>query len=883
MNGHYQVGDVVFGNWTLTRKIGEGSFGKVFEAERSDFGTYKAAIKIITIPQSQGEVKSARAEGMDDASVTAYFRGFMEEIVQEFELMSKLKGHSNVVSYEDHMVSQHSEGIGWDIIIRMELLTPMLDYVQHHAFTRRDVMQLGIDMCRALELCQKYNIVHRDIKPENIFVSELGNYKLGDFGIARTVEKTIGGLSKKGTYTYMAPEVYKGEPYNSSVDIYSLGLVLYRLLNENRAPFLPPQPAPITYSDRESSFTKRMSGVALPQPKNADGRLAEIVLKAAAYQAPDRYSSPMQMRQELEAILYERAEAPVIYPAGDSTPIGPGTNSDPEPPQVEKASPLSPPLPAEPAIPQSAPDSLSITPEALPDATESIFQAPAAAGIGVESEAYSDATESIFSGAVSPAQSGASIDAGAYTDATESIFSGAPPVAVQDPDATVRGDAVQDFFRNPPAATERKPKPPARRSRPILFAAAGAGVILIVAAVIVVGGLLRRGNDAAPPAETAMAAPTATAAPTPTPAPTREPEPSATPAEWSEWASALPEGVDANAYLIEEKLQYRSAPLYKLQALPDESEGYTVFDSTESSAVTQTVYYYQDLNYSVQQSPGYLNIEKVWGPVQTSYTPVTATDTRKVWTGVVTIASQKPEYLCFRESEWSDYGDAPILSVENQVVNTRSMFRYIPRGAALPATMANFPAGLHPEAGLLRDVDDDGWFGANQTGYIGTAVMLGAMRADEYQSFRPEDAVTLSEALEAAVVINRIYTGNGASLAGLDLLSAAQAQGILRSKDQELTWRFQQDPDQLVTNAELVNILSRALPESELPERQTVASITDMTGDDYAKLYNGVALLARAGVVYWPEPEGTFGPDNEVSRSTLSAYVCRLAYPEMRE
>ena len=53
MNGHYQPGDVVLGKWKLTRLIGEGSFGKVFEAEREDFGaTYKAAIKIITIPQS---------------------------------------------------------------------------------------------------------------------------------------------------------------------------------------------------------------------------------------------------------------------------------------------------------------------------------------------------------------------------------------------------------------------------------------------------------------------------------------------------------------------------------------------------------------------------------------------------------------------------------------------------------------------------------------------------------------------------------------------------------------------------------------------------------------------------------------------------------------
>lgn len=322
MNGQYNAGDTVLGNWKLSRLIGEGSFGRVFEAVREDFGTtYKAAIKIITIPQRQSEIKSARAEGMDEKSVNAYFRSFVEEIVREFALMSRLKGTANVVSYEDHTVIPHQGTIGWDIIIRMELLTSLLDHTSTKTFTRQDVIKLGIDICRALELCQKFNIIHRDIKPENIFISDLGDYKLGDFGIARTIEKTTSGLSKKGTYTYMAPEVYREGAYGSSVDIYSLGIVLYRLLNDNRAPFLPEYPAPITHSDREASLAKRISGAKLPVPKNADGRLTEIVLKACAYDSKDRYSSPMQMREELEAILYSREEAPIIYPNGDEAPI----------------------------------------------------------------------------------------------------------------------------------------------------------------------------------------------------------------------------------------------------------------------------------------------------------------------------------------------------------------------------------------------------------------------------------------------------------------------------------------------------------------------------------------------------------------------------------
>ncbi len=312
MNGQYRPGDVVLGKWKLTRLIGEGSFGKVFAAEREDFGvTYQAAVKIITIPQSQSEVQSARSEGMDDASVTAYFRSFVEEIIKEFELMSKLKGTANVVSYEDHEVVPHSDGVGWDIFIRMELLTPLLTRIQNGAMTRPDVLRLGIDLCKALELCRKHNIIHRDIKPENIFVSEMGDYKLGDFGIARTVEKTTGGLSKKGTYTYMAPEVYREQPYGPAADLYSLGLVLYRLLNDNRTPFLPPYPQPITHSDRESALARRMGGEALPTPCNAEGPLADIILKACAFDPKDRYASADALRQALEAVLYQRPQGAV--------------------------------------------------------------------------------------------------------------------------------------------------------------------------------------------------------------------------------------------------------------------------------------------------------------------------------------------------------------------------------------------------------------------------------------------------------------------------------------------------------------------------------------------------------------------------------------------
>ena len=314
----YSVDAAVLDGWNVTRLLGEGGYGKVFEIERSEFGqTYRAALKVITVPQSSAEVRSVISEGMSVSQAEAYFHGIVEELMHEFSIMFKLKGTANVVSCEDLRVLEHPDGIGWDILIRMELLHPLLPYVYQHPMARRDIIRLGIDICKALELCQRYNIIHRDIKPENIFISDNGDYKLGDFGIARTIERTTSGLSKKGTYSYMAPEVYIGKKYGFSVDTYSLGLVLYRMLNKNRGPFLPQPPEAITYDNREQALARRVSGKPLPRPFYGEGRLGEIVLKACAFDPKDRYSSPQQLRQELEAILYTQTDAAVIYPDGD--------------------------------------------------------------------------------------------------------------------------------------------------------------------------------------------------------------------------------------------------------------------------------------------------------------------------------------------------------------------------------------------------------------------------------------------------------------------------------------------------------------------------------------------------------------------------------------
>ena len=317
-NEYYKRYEPFFGSWHIKRFIGAGSYGKVFEIERRDFDmVFTGALKAITIPADKSEYEQVLEAGMDREGASTYFRDYVQELNREIALMSRLKGHSNIVSYEDHQIIPHEDGIGWDILIRMELLRPINDALrQNKSFTRAEVIRLGTDLCRALEVCGQYNIIHRDIKPANIFISDTGDYKLGDFGVARIASASTGASTRAGTVNYMAPEVFRGEKYTANVDIYSLGLVMYQLLNANRMPFYPPYPQPITFSAAEQARARRLAGEALPLPSGAQDALGQLVCKACAPDPAQRFAGPLALRKALEALPQAQPAPLAIDPPG---------------------------------------------------------------------------------------------------------------------------------------------------------------------------------------------------------------------------------------------------------------------------------------------------------------------------------------------------------------------------------------------------------------------------------------------------------------------------------------------------------------------------------------------------------------------------------------
>ncbi|MCL2415820.1 MAG: serine/threonine protein kinase [Defluviitaleaceae bacterium] len=270
----------LFDGWKIQKLLGRGSYGEVFKISREILEiTQYSAVKQISI--SDLELRKNPK--------------LLIRVKAEIRSMLEMSESPYIVRIQDFAIKDWIYDGGKDILIRMELLTNLesiIDYGEK-IMPIEEIRKLGIHICRILEICEEKNIIHRDIKPDNIFRSEMGYYKLGDFGIARVM---VGGQASTyaGSGNYMAPEIFMRKKYDRRVDIYSLGITLYYLLNRNKLPF--------EGKDSESSLAKRMGGEKLPVP-NGEGiprEFAKVVLKACAYDPNDRFESAALMREALE-------------------------------------------------------------------------------------------------------------------------------------------------------------------------------------------------------------------------------------------------------------------------------------------------------------------------------------------------------------------------------------------------------------------------------------------------------------------------------------------------------------------------------------------------------------------------------------------------------
>ena len=280
----------VWPEWQITGTLGKGTFGYVYEILRNDLGnSYTCAMKVLQMISDESD------EDLEE---------FVQSVSHEIDMMMMLKGAPNIVTIEDYAVLR-GDGTR-TILIRMEKLESAEKLSkQSGGLSRQQTLQLGLDICNALISCEKENIIHRDIKLSNIFYSEKGGYKLGDFGISRTMDSIHEkmSMSSAGTIQYMAPEVYFGFKYDSTADIYSLGIALYILLNGTCPPLCS------GYKDSPSKIPMAVLHA------EADTQLAGIICAACDPDPSRRFSNASDFRDALQSYISHK---PVILPAGES-------------------------------------------------------------------------------------------------------------------------------------------------------------------------------------------------------------------------------------------------------------------------------------------------------------------------------------------------------------------------------------------------------------------------------------------------------------------------------------------------------------------------------------------------------------------------------------
>ena len=293
-----------FDEWKIGEKVGDGS-GKttVYAIVRKNLNFEENDV-LKVIPLLAENVGFSQMNEISRANYEAQKTELRGKAEEEVSLMNKLKTSNYIVTYQDFkfMDILDENATSFVLAIRMHTYESLSAIIQTKEISQADIVKIGIDICCALEACAQYGIIHRDIKPENIFFDG-DQYRLGDFGISRIIERGNLAHTNQGTPQFAAPEQFtnmmSAEGYDSRVDIYSLGLSLYYLANGQKLPFKDKLKGSDMY------LKMRVTGAEIPPVDGIEPELNRIMLKACEHSADKRYQTPSEMKSDLKA-LYKK-------------------------------------------------------------------------------------------------------------------------------------------------------------------------------------------------------------------------------------------------------------------------------------------------------------------------------------------------------------------------------------------------------------------------------------------------------------------------------------------------------------------------------------------------------------------------------------------------
>ena len=217
--------------------------------------------------------------------------------LRESEAIAKLH-HPNIVEIFD--AGSDEESGSYYLVMELVEGPTLGAFIQAHPTKIPEIaLAMGCCLCDAVSHAHKAGIIHRDIKPENIMISADGVMKLMDFGIARILdaERMTASGSLVGSPAHMPPEIIEGQPYGFTVDIFSLGTVVYYLLT-NVLPFQGNTPMTVFKAILDNNYAKP-SRVCLTISKAID----KIVANCLQTDPNMRYQTPEALKQDLVPVL----------------------------------------------------------------------------------------------------------------------------------------------------------------------------------------------------------------------------------------------------------------------------------------------------------------------------------------------------------------------------------------------------------------------------------------------------------------------------------------------------------------------------------------------------------------------------------------------------
>jgi eukaryotic-like serine/threonine-protein kinase len=307
------------GRYELTRKIGRGAMGVVYQA-RDEVMRRDVALKVLT------------ADFEDDPEIRTRF-------LREAQAAAGLS-HPNIITIYD--VGEENDRF----FIVMELLRGIvlksfLKQPESAPLGRK--IHLMMQLCAGLGAAHHASIYHRDIKPANIFLRSDGLLKIVDFGVARlaTSNMTASGFVV-GTPDYMSPEQARGEEIDGRSDIFSAGGVFYFMLT-GRKPFAATA-LPTLFHQIQSEDPQPIDGDVPPE-------LAAVVMKALSKDRDARYQTCQEVVADLQLVTH-------LYPFETlDTAL---MELAPDPIAAESAAPAAP----------STDDTMDFEPRAATDSTD---------------------------------------------------------------------------------------------------------------------------------------------------------------------------------------------------------------------------------------------------------------------------------------------------------------------------------------------------------------------------------------------------------------------------------------------------------------------------------------------------------------------------------